>query len=573
MKDEREPNVPVSDPDCQRAVAATDPVDAAPAAEPGLRAEPVSRAVSTPSTPSSPPPPQVQVVHQPDLNRVPTAILEKMATVPASQVLTGSHDVEAVSRVASAPYSAFTRRTKIWITTMVTIASVISPMTANVYFPALDSVADDLNVSIALINLTLTTYMIFQGLAPTIFGDFGDTAGRRPAFTLAFTIYLFANIGLALQRDYTALLVLRCLQSAGSSGTLALAYAVVADIASSEERGRYMGLVGAGVNFGPAVGPVLGGVLSHELGWPSIFWFCAIFVFVWLIPWVLSVPETCRNVVGNGSVPPPRWNMTVVDLLRPGGVNQRPASAPKVKIRVPNPLRTLSIVVQKEEGLILFISAIMYVNFILIGATLSILFKEIYEYDDLEVGLCYLPYGVGCCMVMLLQGHILDRNFARIAKKLGMATSRKRGEDMLSFPIESARIQPLYPAITVGAAALIGWGWSLEAETTVAVPLVLLFIVGMLVPSSFGVLNTLLVDLNEDAPATAAAANNLTRCLSGAAATAIVDQMFDAMGRGWTFTLLALLMVACLPGLRVLEKRGPRWRAERARQKADKQDN
>ncbi|KHN98091.1 Major facilitator superfamily domain, general substrate transporter [Metarhizium album ARSEF 1941] len=116
----------------------------------------------------------------------------------------------------------------------------------------------------------------------------------------------------------------------------------------------------------------------------------------------------------------------------------------------------------------------------------------------------------------------------------------------------------------VGAVALIEWGWSLEAETTVAAPLVLLFIVGMLVPSSFGVLNTLLVDLNGDAPATAAAANNLTRCLSGAAAAAALDHMFDSMGRGWTFTLLALLMVACLPGLRVLERYGPRWRAERA---------
>jgi hypothetical protein len=228
-------------------------------------------------------------------------------------------------------------------------------------------------------------------------------------------------------------------------------------------------------------------------------------------------------------------------------------------------------VFNKEEGLILFISAIMYVNFILIGATLSVLFKEIYGYDDLVVGLCYLPYGVGCCAVMLLQGYIVDGNYARIAKKLGMSTSPKRGDDMLDFPIESARIQPLYPAIIVGAFALIGWGWALEAETTVAVPLVLLFIIGMLVPSSFGVLNTLLVDLNEEAPATAAAANNLTRCLSGAAATAVVDQMFDTLGRGWTFTLLALLMVACLPGLRVLEKFGPRWRAERAKKKAEKQ--
>ncbi|TWU76566.1 hypothetical protein ED733_007898 [Metarhizium rileyi] len=577
MKYEREPNLPSSDdnvlqsPGQDRQGAVTDPVDTAPSAESAAEPSEARAAVTSRiSTPTPTPTPKLNDEVTNELDQA-SAVVEKLSTAPASQVLTDADDVEAMSRFAGAPYSAFTRRTKIWITVMVTIASVISPMTANIYFPCLDSIAD-LNVSIALINLTLTTYMIFQGLAPTMFGDFGDTAGRRPAFTLAFTIYLFANIGLALQRDYTALLVLRCLQSAGSSGTLALAYAVVADISSSEERGRYMGLVGAGVNFGPTVGPVLGGVLSHELGWPSIFWFCAVFVSVWLVHWVLSVPETCRNVVGNGSVPPPRWNMTVIDLLRPDGVKQRPASTPRVKMRMPNPLRTLSVVFNKEEGLILFISAIMYVNFILVGATLSVLFKEIYNYGDLEVGLCYLPYGVGCCMVMLLQGHIIDRNYARIANRLGMTTGRKRGGDMLRFPIESARIQPLYPAITVGAVALIGWGWSLEAETTVAVPLVLLFIIGMFVPSSFGVLNTLLVDLNEDAPATAAAANNLTRCLSGAAATAIVDQMFDAMGRGWTFTLLALLMVACLPGLRLLEKFGPRWRAERARRKAEMQE-
>ncbi|KZZ95376.1 Major facilitator superfamily domain, general substrate transporter [Moelleriella libera RCEF 2490] len=482
-------------------------------------------------------------------------------------------DVEALAEDTSEPpYSTFSRRTKMWIITMVFVSSIISPMTANIYFPALDTVATSLDVSTALINLTVTTYMIMQALAPMIFGDFGDTAGRRPAFTIAFTIYLFANIALALQRDYVALMILRCVQSAGSSGTLALAYAVVADVAPSEERGMYMGIVGAGINLGPTVGPVVGGLLSKELGWPSIFWFCTIFVLIWLIPWVLSVPETCRNVVGNGSIPSPRWSLTVIDLLRSKAAKQRPASAPRVRIRLPNPLRTLHVVFKKEEGLILFISAIMYVNFILIGATLATLFKLIYDYDDLEAGVCYLPYGVGCCAVMLVQGYIVDWNYARIAKKLGVVRSTKRGADMLDFPIESARIQPLYPAITIGAIALVGWGWSLEAETTVAVPLILLFIIGMMVPSSFGVLNTLLVDLNEDAPATAAAANNLTRCLSGATATAVVDFMFDAMGMGWTFTLLALLMVACLPGLRVLEKFGPRWRAEKAAKKARKQD-
>lgn len=499
-----------------------------------------------------------------------------MTPKPAEQVLTKEDDdddiddVEAMSPVASGPvYSAFSRRTKIWIITMVTMASVVSPMTAVIYFPALDSVADALSVNTSLINLTITTYMVFQGLAPTFFGDFGDTAGRRPAFTIAFLIYLFANVGLALQRNYTALMILRCLQSAGSSGTLALAYAVVADITSSAERGRYMGIVGVGVNVGPTIGPVLGGILSQEAGWPSIFWFCAIVVAVWLVPWLLSVPETCRAVVGNGSIPPPRWNLTFLDLMRPGTADakRRPASAPKVKIRMPNPLRTLYVVFKKEEGLILLISAVMYLNFILVSATLSTLFNEIYKYDDLEVGLCYLPYGIGCCIAIIVQGYIVDWNYARIAKKLGMSVSRKRGDDLTSFPIESARIQPLYPAIIIGAVALMGWGWALEAEANVAAPLVLLFIIGMLVPSSFSVLNTLVVDLNPDAPATAAAANNLLRCSFGAAGTAVIDSMLKAMGRGWCFTFLALLMVSCLPGLLVLERKGPRWRAERARAK------
>lgn len=63
----------------------------------------------------------------------------------------------------------------------------------NIYFPALNPIATDLGVSVSLINLTLTTYMVFQGIAPTIFGDFGDVAGRRPAFILAVVIYIFGS--------------------------------------------------------------------------------------------------------------------------------------------------------------------------------------------------------------------------------------------------------------------------------------------------------------------------------------------------------------------------------------------
>ncbi len=65
-----------------------------------------------------------------------------------------------------------------------------------------------------------------------------------------------------------------------------------------------MGVLGAGTMMGPALGPVIGGILAQFLGWRSIFWFLVIIVGCFLTPFMLTVPETGRNVVGNGSVPP-----------------------------------------------------------------------------------------------------------------------------------------------------------------------------------------------------------------------------------------------------------------------------
>jgi predicted MFS family arabinose efflux permease len=192
------------------------------------------------------------------------------------------------------------------------------------------------------------------------------------------------------------------------------------------------------------------------------------------------------------------------------------------------------------------------------------LFQQIYEYNDLQIGLCYLPYGFGAFVAIVGQGYILDWNYRRIAKKLGMTVSRRRGDDLSKYPIETARIQPIYPSLILGAASLSGYGWSLHYETSVAAPLVFVFLIGLTVTSSFSVLGILLIDTHPEGTAKATAANNLVRCISGAAGTAVVEYMIRGMGRGWCFTFLGLLILVTLPGLRLLEKSGPRWRAEKA---------
>ncbi len=125
---------------------------------------------------------------------------------------------QAASEDHVTPYSVFDRPTRRWTIFLVALAGFFSPLSANIYFPALNYLARDLDVSLELINLTITAYLVCQGIVPFVVGDAADTIGRRPVYVAAFVLYLAANIGLALQDSYPALLILRILQSSGASG-------------------------------------------------------------------------------------------------------------------------------------------------------------------------------------------------------------------------------------------------------------------------------------------------------------------------------------------------------------------
>ena len=492
-----------------------------------------------------------------------------------------ARDLEDLAVVTTGPvYSAFSTWKKRYIVIAVTFAAFISPTSSNIYFPALNPLRTDLNVSPTLINLTLTSYMIFQGLAPTVFGDLADIAGRRPAYILAFVISLGANIGLALQNNYATLFILRCLQSTGCSGAIALGFGVVADISTSSERGNYMGMVGAGTMMGPAFSPLIGGLLAQFLGWRSIFWFLVIIVGCFLVPYILTVPETSRNVVGNGSVPPQDWNMTLFEWLRfrkeekSGNALSRTETAEARrlaqaelargrKLRWPNPLKAIHIIMEKDVAFVLFYNALIYTAFYDIMASIPQLFQEIYGFNDLQIGLCYLPFGCGCAFASYINGRMLDRNYKRVALQIGFTIDKKHGDNLRHFPIERARLEIIWPLLGVGLTCLLCYGWVLEKNANLAAPLILQFFIGLCVNGAFNILTTLVVDLYPQSPATATAANNLVRCFTGAAGTGIINIMIDHMGRGWCFTFIALVCIFAMPMLWVEFKWGPIWREER----------
>ena len=121
----------------------------------------------------------------------------------ASSADRATEDVEASHQEPATPaYSVFSDRQRKFIIFMVACAGFFSTLSANIYFPALNALSRDLKVSNALINLTLTSYMVFQGLAPTIFGDLADMIGRRPAYILGCIIYIGTRIGNLFLYDF-----------------------------------------------------------------------------------------------------------------------------------------------------------------------------------------------------------------------------------------------------------------------------------------------------------------------------------------------------------------------------------
>ena len=329
----------------------------------------------------------------------------------------------------------------------------------------------------------------------------------------------------------------------------------------------------------PAIAPVLGGILTQLLGWRSLFWFLTIFAVAYLITLMITFPETGRNVVGNGSIPPQDWNMSLLDYMKVRKIQHNDESshtasrqelkaaqaqlARERKLRWPNPLKTVHIILEKDVGMLLLYNSLIYTAFYDVMASLPSLFAQIYGFNDLQIGLSFIPFGVGCAIASILFGKLVDLNYKRVAKQIGFHIDIKHGDDMRNFPIEKARIQVIIIPLYIGIACILCWGWTLERNAPLAVSLVLSFLIGFCLTGSFHVMSAMLIDLYPLSPATATAANNLVRCLMGAAGTAVIIQMINSMGRGWCFTFIAAVIFFTSPIVWAEVRWGPKWREER----------
>ena len=488
-------------------------------------------------------------------------------------------------------YTVFTRKQKRRLRLLLGFATITSPLTATCYFPLLPLLRTHFDTSPQAINLTLTIYIIFQALSPAVFGPLSDSIGRRLVFLVTLALYAIGNLGLALNKSsYAALLVLRALQSLGASAALAISYGVVADICVPSERGRMLGPVSMALNLGACVGPIIGGSVAWTSGsYEWVFWSL---VIVGVVLWLgvgFFLPETARVLVDNGGSDAERswWQESWLSLLMRWPNARKDNAETKTKegqsqghdhitsgksvlqqCRLVNPVACLRIMLHPDTCFALWMQGSFYVVDYTVVAAMPDIFKDIYHFNELQIGLTYVPRGVGIIAGGFCIGKIMDYNYKAVAREIDWKIDEVAGDDLQNFPIERARARGTYLMLIISTAILISYGWAVTRHAHLAIVLVLQFVQGLLGCCFYNTYNALLVDVFPESPSTAAAAASIVRCAMAAAGVAILQQLLVALNRGWYFTLLGIWSggFGALAVL-VIEKKGMSWRKRRIERK------
>lgn len=357
-------------------------------------------------------------------------------------------------------------------------------------------------------------------------------------------------------------MVLRCVQSFGSSSGSVVVNAAVADLVTRAERGKYMFYSSLGMTVGPALGPVLGGVIIQFSGWRSSFWFLAILSGTIVLMMAIFLRETCRAVTGNGSIPPQSWNKSVMQILKRKDHPTPDYSTRTVFKRRPSLLDVFRIVMHRHVGLLVLCSTVRFSGSTAILSTLPALLERKYNYNPLQIGLCYLPYAAGGIVTRWTVGTVTDWNYRRHAQREGVEVCSNEQQDLRDIPIEKARLQITIPLMYLSSCSILAYGWVMRYDVHVAVPLVFLFLLGNTAAGVSNTLKMLMVDLHTSRPATATAAMNIFKNLIGAGAVAAALPVIDAVGIGWAGTIIAVLWVIVTPALWTLYLRGHIWRRQ-----------
>lgn len=173
--------------------------------------------------------------------------------------------------------------------------TAIGPLAIDMYLPALGSIANELNASMAEVQFSLTSFFVGIALGQFFYGPIVDRFGKRKPLLFGISLYLIGAILCAHAVNNQMLITARFIQALGGASGMVISRVIVRDQFSKVDAAKIFSMLMLVVGLAPILAPSLGTFINTHLGWKSIFYTLAAFSFFILIRSFILVKETKKE--------------------------------------------------------------------------------------------------------------------------------------------------------------------------------------------------------------------------------------------------------------------------------------
>ena len=170
--------------------------------------------------------------------------------------------------------------------------TALGPFSIDMYLPGFAEIAKDLNTSVANVSMTLSSYFVGISAGQLLYGPLLDRFGRKKPLFIGLLIYILASLGCVFVTDINTFIGLRFIQAVGSCAATVASVSMVRDLFPVKDIPKVFSLLMLVVGLSPMLAPTIGGYVTEDYGWHTVFFILMCIGIVILIASQIVLPNS-----------------------------------------------------------------------------------------------------------------------------------------------------------------------------------------------------------------------------------------------------------------------------------------